>query len=428
MVPFRDVVAMLAVAVGGFAFVVGAAVPAAEGQVATTEPRAAGPQATTQPTAAETWLRVTAEEVYIRSRADANSLPVARVPRDTLLHAVGRDPYGWYRIQPPDGVFSLVAAEYVDRRGPSAGIVSVRSGTLRVRVGSLVRDVDPVQAEVQTLLERGAAVQIVGEQGPWLRIVPPPGVYVYVAAQYVEPVADDVAAGLRAIARVTTQPASQAAPAAQAIGRPEPAGGPDLSGAWGQRLVAVEAAIAAESRKPLAEQSWSGAIADLRPIAAQREEPLAARLAEAWMAQLERRSAEQDAVRAAGELLQRGAREQTQYERERQRIARARQAATRSAFAARGELQRSLALAPREGKRWYKLVDPLTGRMEAYVEVNAGSPIDAEKFVGQYVGLRGPRRADPALGADVVQAEEIVGLPPAGPATRAVTQPTRQTR
>jgi hypothetical protein len=176
MVPIRDVVAMLAVVVGGFALVVGAAVPAAEGQVATTEPRAAGPQATTQPTAEETWLRVTAEEVYIRSRADANSLPVARVPRDTLLHAVGRDPYGWYRIQPPAGVFSLVAAEYVDRRGPSAGIVSVRSGTLRVRVGSLVRDVDPLQAEVQTLLERGAAVQIVAEQGPWLRIVPAPGV------------------------------------------------------------------------------------------------------------------------------------------------------------------------------------------------------------------------------------------------------------
>jgi hypothetical protein len=374
---------------------------------------------TTSTQAAETWLQVTADEVYIRSRADTNSLPVARVPRDTLLRAVGRDAYGWYRIQPPPGVFSFVSAEYVDRRGPDTGIVSVRSGTLRVRVGSLVRDVDPGQTEVQALLAGGTLVKILGEQGPWLRIAPPAGVYVYVAAQHVRTISAAEAARVQAV------PVSQPAPRAAAEPAPSVAE-PDLSGHWGRRLVVIETAIGAEARKPLAEQSWSSALAELEPLAAQREEPVVARLAEAWMIQLRRRGVEQEVVRAAEELRQRTRREDTQLEREGQLIERAKQAATRPGLTARGQLRRSLALGARDGKRWYKLVDPLTGRMEAYLEIAAESKIDPEGFVGQYVGVRGARRAEAAFGADVVRVEEIVPLPAAGPAARPASQPTRQ--
>ncbi len=413
MAAFRGI-AMLAV--GGFGLLLGALAPRAAGQTTTTQ------------AATGTWLQVTGEDVYIRSRADANSLPVAQVPRDTLLRAVGRDAYGWYRIEPPAGVFSYVAAEYVDRRGPDAGIVSVRSGTLRVRVGSLVHDADPAQTEVQTLLERGASVQILGEQGAWLRIAPPPGVYMYVAAQHVRTIADDEAARLRTARPLASQLTSRETPVAAAVaGQAAPAAEPDLSGPWGQRLVAIESAIAAEGRKPLAEQAWSDAITGLEPLVAQREDPLVARLAEAWIGQLQRRSIEQEVVRAADDLRQRTAREQTQHERERQRLERAKQTATRATLAARGELRRSLALEARDGKRSYKLVDPLTGRMDAYLEITAEAKIDPEEFVGQYVGVRGVRRSEPGLGADVVRVEEIVALPAASPATQAASQPTRQT-
>jgi hypothetical protein len=378
-------------------------------------------QSTKTQAAAETWLQVTADEVHIRSRGDANSLPVAKVPRDTLLRAVGRDAYGWWRIQPPPGVFSFVSSEYVDRRGPDTGIVSVRSGTLRVRVGSLVRDVDPTQTEIQTLLERGTQVRVVGEQGPWLRIAPPPGVYVYVAAQHVRAISDEEAARLRA-RPAAGAPTSQAAPRGAAA--PEEPAEPDLSGPWGRRLVAIETAISAEGRKPLAEQSWADALAELAPLAAQREEPVVARLAESWMVQLRRRGVAQEVVRAAEELQQRAARADTQYQRERQRIERAKQAATRPGLTARGQVRRSLALQARDGKRWYKLVDPLTGRMDAYLEFPAEAQIDPERLVGRYVGVRGARRAEAALGADVVRVEEIVELP----ATQPADEPTRQTR
>ena len=416
-----------------------AACAAAPGQ---TGPLTSAPSVTTQATAETIWLRVTADDVNVRSRPDANSVPVARVERDAVLRAVGRDSYGWYRLIPPEGVFSYVAKEYVDRRGPGEGLVSVRSGTLRVRVGSLVRELDPLQSEVQALLESGATVRIVGEQGDWLKIAPPAGVYAFVFGDHVEAIGEEVAVRESAPSAAAAQPvASQPAAVrtADVADRPttqpadvstrpttRPADGPDLTGPWGQRLLLAETAIEVEGRKPLLEQSWTEAFAWLRPIAAQREAPMVARLAQAWTAQLTQRMSEQDAVRDAEEVLRRAARDQAQHERELERIERARQAASRSAFAARGELLRSDAVGARDGKRWYKLQDPVTKRVEAYVEVDPQSRLDAERLVGQYVGVRGRRRTEPGWGADVVRADEIVVLERAEPATQPATPAARQ--
>lgn len=288
----------------------------------------AATQPVTQPAAGPIWLRVIVDQVNLRSRPDANSLPVARFERDTVLRATGRDPYGWYAIVPPKDVFSFVAAEFVDRRGPTEGIVSVRSGALRVRVGSLVQDVDPRQTEVQALLERGAVVRIVGEQGEWLKIEPPEEVRLHVSDAHVEPISDEVAARLRAGSHMTDGTAGPAAGVSRPAAATRPVEGPDLCGPWGQRLTLVEAAIAAEGRKPLVEQKWDDAVVRLQPIAAQRAEPMVARLAQAWIEQLERRRVDQAAVRDAEEVLRRAARDRAQHEREMELIERARQATT----------------------------------------------------------------------------------------------------
>ena len=150
-------------------------------------------QATTQPAsqpasqpesrpAAPYWLRVTADRVNVRSRADGNSQIVAQVNRDDVLEAVGSE-HGWHKIVPPIGVYSLVSAEYIQRTSPERGIVKVDT-TLRVRVGSDIQPLDPLLAEVQTRLKRDAEVQIIGQLGDeWLKIVPPEGVYVYISDQ-----------------------------------------------------------------------------------------------------------------------------------------------------------------------------------------------------------------------------------------------------
>jgi len=361
--------------------------------------------------------------VNLHSRPDANSLVVARVGEGAVLKRSGGPEHGWYRVVPPEGVFSYVAAQYVARSGENEGVVAVRSGTLRVRVGSLVQAVDPWKSETQARLPPGATVTVVGQQGEWLKIVPPPEVGLYVAAEHVVPISASLAAELQAVASRPMAAAVTTAPAPST----RPAVGPDLSGPWGQRLVLVEAAIAAESGKPLGEQSWATLIGRLQPIAAQREEPAVARLATAWIDQLQRRAAELEVLRDADEIRRRMARDAAQHERELERIAQVRQALTRPAYDARGELLESWVLA-RDERRWYKLLDPLTGQVQAYLEIDAEVRVDPEKFLGQYVGVRGQRRPQPELGADVVRPVEIVVLRPETAASQPASQPARQQR
>ncbi len=165
----------------------------------------------TQPATTTYYLRVLGDHVRLRTRADGNAMIVAQVDRDTILEARGVE-FGWHRVVPPEGVYSLVSARYVERSGPDRGVVRVRSGNLRVRAGSRVFAYDPLDCPVQTLLPNGTPVRILGEQDGWLRIVPPEGVFVYIADRYVERVSAQEARRLaaRGVA-VATQPATRPA-------------------------------------------------------------------------------------------------------------------------------------------------------------------------------------------------------------------------
>jgi hypothetical protein len=359
------------------------------------------------------WLVVTSDRVNVRSRPDRNSLALLRIERDTVLRAEDVT-FGWHRVHPPRGAFSYVSAQYVDQVSEERGIVSVATGTLRVRVGSQVADVDPLKCEVQARLTRGTEVQIIGRSGDWLKIIPPEGIHAYIHNDYVERISAERAAQLQAAA------ASQPPVAAAAAAEPD---APDLGGPWGQRLVLAETAIAAESRREPLEQSWTGAMAQLRPIAAQREEPLVARLAEAWIARLEQRVADQEALRVARQIAQRGDRTREQHERELEQVRRVRSDPTEPDYVARGQVLRSLALGEAtEGPR-FRLEDPLTRKTLAYLEFPAEGYRDAEQFLGHYVGVLGPQRHDERLGAAVIRVTRIDILALPAPAT----QPARQT-
>jgi hypothetical protein len=418
---FRSILRLGTVGAGLLLLAAGASSPAQ----AQREERPAHPPIqppTTQPGPEGYWLRVMAEGVYLRSRPDANSLPVARLERDAVLRATGSE-FGWHRVLPPEGVFSFVAAHYVEQQSDGTGVVSVRSGTLRVRVGSLVFDTDPLQCEVQTRLPRGTTVRIVGRQDDWLKIVPPEGVYMYVSGRYAKRVGDEVAARLGAPGSPASQPGgitpATSRPTAEGEKQRQADGAPDLSGRWGQRLVLVEAAIEAEARKPVQEQSWTAAIASLRPVAAQREEPTVARLAAAWITRLEQRIVDQGASRAARELARREARNKAQTQRELERIQRAQQNPTsRPTFDARGTLLPSYVSGDEGASPRYRLVAPLTGRVQAYLEFPQPPGIDPQAYVGKYVGVRGERARQASLGADVIRVSEIVVLGRELPATR----------
>lgn len=359
------------------------------------------------------WLRVTADRVNLRSRPDRNSVVVARVDQDQVLQGIDCQ-FGWCRVQPPAGVFSYVSARYIDQLTPAEGVVSVRSGNLRVRVGSLLTELDPLKSEVQTLLPRGTDVRIVGQQSDWLKIAPPSGVYLYISDDFVEHVSPEVASQLQAATFVISQPTTAAAQtqAAPTI---------DLSGKWGQRLVLVEAAIDAQSRQPVLEQSWKPALTQLRPIAEQREEPIVARLAQQWVVRVEERLANQATLQAARKITRHEDRNRTRFEQELEKIRRVRSEPNAgSGFLARGQMLASFALRDAAREPQYKLENPLTRRIVAYLQFPSTTKIRPRNFLGQYVGVQGTQKFDHSLGTRVIEVKKIEILKREIPASQPV--------
>jgi len=363
---------------------------AAVGQEPSTRPTPV-PPAAVEP---DYWLRVTGDNVNIRSRPDTNSLILSQVGRDAVLHGRGEQ-FEWHQVDPPADVFCFVAKQYVETTGEGLGAVRIASGTLRVRAGSQLFAVEPAQSEVVARLENGTEVAIVGEEGDWLKIRPPASVPAYVSADYAERIAEDRAAELRAqvfpttavAARTTETPATRPAPSPQATAEE-----------WSRRLAQIETAIQAETRKPVPAQDWAGFLKRFEPLAQQTDSVEVARIARAWQRELAaRRTGQEDLARrrsTAGDWFLRA----TEM--------------TRPEFAARGLLLLSVAHERAPRIPLYKLVDPASYVTVAYLRWPAGSLIDPNRHVGRYVGVKGAARFDLALGASVVSVTELVLLEP----------------
>lgn len=282
------------------------------GQSATPVP----PPATQQTLAEPVWLRATADRVNIRSRPDGNSVVMGQVDRDTALRA-DRVEFGWYRILPPEGIYCYVAAEYVEMTGDNAAVVKISEGTLRVRAGSTVRDVNPVNSDVLSRLNAGMALQVLGREGDWLRIAPPPDIRLYISDKFVERIGDDQAVLLRKTVRDVAPPPMAVRPTSGPSAAPTPitakpnaAGGP-----WSQRLAALESRIDIESRKPAGQQNWTEIARELERVAGQAEDKSAARLARAWMASVQQRASQREALAAVEAIVKRDQNDQRLFER-----------------------------------------------------------------------------------------------------------------
>ncbi|MCH7872172.1 MAG: hypothetical protein IID33_10785 [Planctomycetes bacterium] len=388
----------------------------------TAEP--AEPNIKKTPSASENyWVRIRGKQVNIRSRPDRNSVVVARADDGQVLRVVGRD-FGWLRVVPPSEVFSLVSAAHVTVGPDGRGVVAVERGKLRVRVGSSMRKLDPTRSEVQTLLPRDAVVQVRENLGEWLKIDPPDGVFVYVSAEFSERISQSDARQWLSDRAAVMNPPAASQPSAVVLASDEKrinerSQEVDLSGRWGRRLSAIEGRIKASGEKPILDQKWNDIVAELEPIAVQRGELEVSRLAAAWIARLEERLAHQELLRQARTISRRQTRARDQHEREMAGIAQARERALRRPeYAARGELAASFAFDQKTHPRRYRLLDPLTRRIEAYVEFPSDFKSDPKKLVGTLIGVRGTRRHAPGLGVDLIDVTGVVPLKPKPAATR----------
>ncbi len=389
------------------------------------------------------WVRVTGDNVNVRSSADQNSIAVAQVNRGQTLRAVG-ETGGWLRVLPMPGTFSLVSAEFVTRADGNRGAVRVTEGTLRARVGSTLVEVDPLTSPPHAWLDDGTTVQILGEQGSWYKIVPPEGVFFYIANEFVERVAPDEAArltaaepssateriGLVPVAPASSEPiadrgassglpstgtlppvaASQgetsrpAEPVVSGDARAEEPKIPDLPDTlWGRRLRQTLEAVHSEGDRNVLEQQWEPLLPPLQSIAGQRDEPAVAEEARNTLERIEDLRRTQSEMRRA-----RGLSDPYTGTPSKMKL---------FEFDAVGVLRPSIRVPASESGLRYELQDPFSRKALAIVEFPPNLGLSVPRLVGKYVGVRGQKFTITSPTATIIRVDNYTVLAPEQPET-----------
>ena len=368
---------------------------------------------------------VTGNNVYIRSGNSLNHYEICKLSAGDRVTIVGEKD-GWYEIHPPDGVFSLISGDYVDTADDKNGVVN--GDKVRVRAGSLLND---RKYTIQTKLSKGTEVSILGRNPDgFLRIVPPPGVTLWISGDYVTRVPE----GRVRSEPTTTTPQKVSdrpvvpADSLSAEAKPRPAaprnaGSASLLAALPptrerRELLRIDADTDAELAKPVLERRLEPLIERYRKAGEVEEDEFAKRYAAARIEQLQRLGEVAETLRRVRELD-----EQTEAQRREFMRTRATMTdipvPTPSALDAQGELRVSALYPPGSQRERYRLVDAATppGRTIAYVDIPAGSGLDASAYVGRYVGVRAAQKRLQRGGVNPVPiyvARELVLLEPAG--------------
>lgn len=133
---------------------------------------------------------VDVEEEPVRSGPGPKYYVTGKLIHGAQVTVHRHDPGGWYMIAPPEGSFSWVKSDHVQRTAPDRGTITMNN--VIVRVGSSLGD----DVEIwQRSLSRGDVVQILGEKtfqadaGPvtMYKIVPPEKEYRWIAGKAVVP-------------------------------------------------------------------------------------------------------------------------------------------------------------------------------------------------------------------------------------------------
>ncbi len=335
---------------------------------------------------------ITGSNVNVRSGASVNSYPVIKLQRGDRVMVLGHE-FGWAKIEPPAGCFSLIDRRYVDRAANRAfGVVN--GDNVRVRAGSTLVN---SKYGVQVQLSRGAAVEILGEdkESGFYKIKPPPGAALWVSADYVKratgpaprPRASGTSEGKDSAKPTTPKSASTTEPGDADV--PVIASLQALpAGPARDELSRIEAAVAGERKRAPALQDFGSHVARLEQLAASTDEPVAkiyaehrARQLASWMKLVQ----DVRRVRRQGEALppMKTGLEFTPG------------AIGSVPFDVEGELRKSQVFSSsRSLPTYYRLVDTSKrpARTVAYLQLPEGETIDLDKYLGQYIRVRAAER------------------------------------
>lgn len=134
---------------------------------------------------------ISGSNVYVRSGAGANWYPTTKLNAGDRVLVLG-EKFGWYQVTPPQGSFSYIDMAMVERKGAEkTGIV--KQDKVYVRAGS---NIEQRKNATQSVLSKGAVVEILGEAQGFFKITPPPGATLYISKQYVKPVEAKLRTGM----------------------------------------------------------------------------------------------------------------------------------------------------------------------------------------------------------------------------------------
>jgi uncharacterized protein YraI len=374
--------------------------------------------------------RINSNAVYVRSGPSENFYPTVKLDKGVPVTVVGIK-FNWLKIEPPKGSFSYVAKAYVQRHGDGSEGTVTENATPNVRAGS---DLNAMKTTVQTKLQPGQRVKILGDQDEYFKIEPPAGAYLYVDQRYVDAVrrvGETIAAdqpkpknggGETAVmppvenAAVTEAPAPGADAAATNpattpadAGNALAAGGPATQPAAGAAPAQAPAAIAAKfddleakfkeaSGKPLVDQPLEALTAGYSSITGQPGlTKQMQRIADARLAALKVRGEARESYLVLKKGQQEAETKRQALMAEREELQERIKQTDVKVFTAVGTLRTSsLQLG---GGTLFRLTDPETGRTVVYLR-SADASVSA--LINQFIGVKGDLSGDPALNLKVI--------------------------
>jgi hypothetical protein len=354
--------------------------------------------------------RITANSVYVRSRASEDAYPTMMLKKEQVITVVGVKG-SWLKIVPPEGSFAYVPKSFVILRGD--GTVGRMSREWIARVGS---NLNELAAEPMATLHEGEDVAVIGQHNEYFQIKPPKDSYLWVNKQFVEPIATpaptenkvvakdtsttpptkEVASGDEAATTSTptkttvakaegalpaTRPAEQASDATTEVQPPATRPAYDALAEFDK----LEQQYADSNKKPILEQPLGDLLEGYKKVAGADELPSSMhQIAQIRIASLEvRNDAREKFLAVQGEEKKMVAKQQSLLA-ERTEIEDRIKQNNLEIFSAVGTLRTSSLQIG--NTMLYRLTDPATGRTVAYLRTNDPK---YGGLLGQFIGVRG---------------------------------------
>ncbi len=373
---------------------------------------------------------INANNVFVHSAPRDAAYPTMKLDKGAEVTVVGMK-NDWLKIVPPAGSFSYYPKMAVQLHGD--GKVAKVIQSTNVRAGSVLQ---PVKVAVQTKLDEGADVTILGEQDEYYKIAPPAGAFLWIHEKSVDAVRrlkpEEAAKPEVAIAKTASNdaaPSSGEHAAAETPSDPRPnqfamdpgpattQSAPESAPSATQPAQAaanlgfdeLEAEFKAAGEKPITEQPIDQLTQGYQALAGSGQlSNLEKRVVDARLSALKTRTSMRDDfvnVKKAQEQLRE---RQKSLQAEREEIDDRIKQKNVTIYAAVGTLRTS---SLQQGETTlYRLTDPSTGRTLVYLRTN--EPKYAA-LLNKFVGVKGDLNNDEQLNLKVIAPTAAEAVDPA---------------